>query len=170
MIHLPESNPEVERARFGPGETDRFVGFWLMLVVTARQGGMQRPRQIRRVVQELFDKAEVRAALDVAGAAALHDHLEDAAAAYWVTCQNDPQYSSKMLGMGRLRPQDVERKAARELVTMLIGLVESDSMHGPAEPLGDLVVNGFLKAFGDDALSLLYDAGAKHPAIHRFYS
>lgn len=145
----PDLHPALRRARYGSeGDADRFIGFWLALIMDARQPGHSR---IRRTVRDFFAAKELQAALAEAGQQAVDDELTDAATIYWTTCRTDPQYSSKMLGYGRLQPQAIEKKASRELANTVHAMTISKAMTGPAESLGSLLQAGFRTVFGDTA-------------------
>lgn len=163
----PRPHPTLHRARHGAdGSIDSFLGFWLMLMAESRQGGMRLPNRMRRTIQDFFAGADVRAALDDAGRQAVHDELQEAAAVYWATCKTDPHYSSKMFGMGRLDPREIERKAANELVKTLRAMLASDGLQGPAEPLASLLIDGFIATFGSGASSTVREAAAGTSAEH----
>ncbi|MDO5735939.1 MAG: hypothetical protein Q4P15_05645, partial [Propionibacteriaceae bacterium] len=91
-------HPALATARYGRNhDGDRFVGFWLELMVEARQGSLRAvTMRTRRLLTRFWSGKDVQAALAAVGDGPFNDQLRDAAEVYFVSCLTDPQYSSGM--------------------------------------------------------------------------
>ena len=168
MVEAPrdELDPTLRRARYGKRDDgDRFLGFWLTILVHARQDRLTPSlTQVRRAVEGFYAGREVRAAVAAVGLPAVQDQLRDAAAVYFQTCLTDPQYSSVVWGMNRLQPDQLRAKAAKDAASALAALVECRA-GSPAEELPPLFVDGFLEVFGEPGRDALRPALAKRSSL-----
>lgn len=162
-------DPALELARYGKKhDGDRFVGFWLALVIEGRQYGLRSDtRQTRRIVDRFFSGREVAAALSTAGAPALHEQLRDAAAIYYNSCLVDPQYSSTLWRTNRIEPEKLRGKMARDTAHTLGILADSGALVGVAQPLPALLTDGFLRSLAPHGAEDLARAVAQNPSAVR---
>lgn len=168
MVEAPrdELDPALRRARYGKREDgDRFLGFWLTILVHARQDRLTPSlRHVRRAIESFYAGREVRAAVVAVGLQEVQDQLRDAAAVYFQTCLTDPQYSSVAWGMNRLQPDQLRAKAANDAASALASIVDCRA-GGVAEELPGLFVDGFLEVFGEPGRDALGLALAKRPSL-----
>jgi len=159
-------HPAVRLARYGKHDDgDRFLGFWLSLMIDARQHRLTPSlTRMRRAIEGFYGGREVTAAREALGQRVIDDQLRDAAAVYFQTCLTDPQYSSVVWGMNRLQPDQLRAKAAKDAAATLEAVVGSRAS-GPAETLPGLFVDGFLEVFGEPGRAALRDAVAKKPSL-----
>lgn len=162
----PTLDPHLEVARYGrKHDGDRFVGFWLALVVEGRQNRVRLDvRQTRRVVERFFSGRDVRAAVASAGAEAVEDQLRDAAAVYFNSCLTDPQYANTLWRMNRIEPGKLRDKMARDAVNALALMSDAGVLQGAARHLPILLTDGFLRAVAPHGAQELGDAVAKNPS------
>lgn len=160
-------DPVLHRARYGPRDDgDRFVGFWLNLVVDGRQQRLTPSlTRVRRAIEQFFAGREVRSAREALGDDAVNAQLRDAATVYFQTCLTDPNYSAGVWGMNRLQPEQLRVKTAKDAAGTLTAIVESRGATGPAASLPSLLVDGFVQVFGDPGRAALRDAVATKPAL-----
>lgn len=167
----PTSNlhPGLEVARYGKShDGDRFVGFWLALVMEARQGRMRSvDRQARRILTRFWSGHDVQTARAAAGAQAINDQLRDAAQIYFMSCLTDPQYSSTMWRTSRIEPEKLWTKMARDAADTLAMLADSGGLVGDAAQLPTLLTDGFLEALAPHGAGELGDAVAGNPSAVR---
>lgn len=154
-------DPLMRLARHGKRDDgDRFLAFWLSLMVDARQHRLTPSlTRMRRTIEAFYAGRDVKAATAALGRRALDEQLRDAAAVYFQTCLTDPQYSSVVWGMNRLQPEQLRAKAAKDAATTLDAVVGSGAT-GPAEALPALLVDGFVEVFGEPGREALRDAVA----------
>lgn len=140
-------HPALELARYGKKHNgDRFVGFWLALVIEGRQYGLRSDvRQTRRIVEKFFLGKDVKAALGSAGQDALFEELRDAARVYYGSCLVDPQYSSTLWRTNRIEPEKLRNKMARDTAVTLAVLADSGVLKGIARTLPVLLTDGLLR-------------------------
>lgn len=165
----PRLDPALETARYGKLRGgDRFVGFWLTLVMEARQQRL-RPgeRQVRRVLDRFWSGRDVRAALAAVGGSALNDQLRDAARIYFTTCLTDPQYASTMWRTKRIEPEKLQKKMAHDTASTLALLADSGGLVGEAVQLPALLTEGFLNALAPHGAEELAEAVAENPSAVR---
>lgn len=157
-------HPDLELARYGGarGKQDKFLGFWLHLVVDSRQHSD--PRSLAKIVKRFFEGREVAAAVASAGAPAVQAELTDAARLFFESSLNDSQYSSSLFGLKRLTPDAVRAKAAGDAARLVALLARSGTLDGPAEPLPRLFVDGYLAAMAPHGAHELREAVEHHPA------
>lgn len=164
---LSQLEPTLRRARYGRRDDgDRFLGFWLGLMVDGRQHRLTPSlTRLRRGIEGFYAGRDVRAATAAAGQEAVDAQLRDAAAVYFQTCLTDPNYSSLVWGMNRLQPEQLRAKAARDAAGTLAAIVESRGATGAAAALPGLLVDGFLEVFGEPGRDALRDAVAKSASL-----
>lgn len=161
----PILHPDLEVARFGPQhDGDRFVGFWLALVMEGRQHRLRsNVRQTRRILDRFFATQEVQAAMQSAGEDAVNDQLRQAAAVYFTSCLTDLQYSNTLWRMNRLEPEKLRDKMAGDAADVLAALAGSGGLKGGAVRLPSLLTDGLLDALAPDGAEELGKAIAKNP-------
>lgn len=153
--------PELEAYRRGPkGDIDRFLGFWIELIVDGKQartrGAIKRGT---RTVQAFLRQGPVQATLANGGEEAVAEALRDAARVYFETCQSDSQYGAVLFGTKRLSAEQVRAKAAGEAAGAIGLLGDGGALQGFAARFPRFLVDGYLAAFDtDDAASLLRTA------------
>ncbi len=165
----PVLHPDLDVARYGAKhDGDRFVGFWLALLIQARHGGVQ-PAAVRtrRILDRFWSGRELRIALEAVGDAVVNDHLRDAAAVYFTSCLTDPQYSSTMWRMNRIEPEKLRDKMALEAANTLALLADSAALGGWAGRLPTLLTDGFLEALAPQGAKELAEAVARNPSAQR---
>lgn len=165
----PMLDPALETARYGKlRDGDRFVGFWLALVMEAKQRRL-RPteREARRILERFWSGRDVRAALAAVGVKAFNDQLRDAAKVYFTTCLTDPQYTSTMWRMNRIEPDKLRKKMAVDTANTLALLAESGGLVGEAVQLPTLLTDGFLNALAPHGAEELGEAVARNPSAVR---
>ncbi len=162
-------HPALELARYGKKhDGDRFVGFWLGLVVESRQYALRSDaRPMRRILDRFFSGREVVAALAAVGPAALYEQLLDAATVYHTSCITDPQYSSTMWRTNRMDPEQLRGKMARDTANTLGLLADSGALVGLARPLPTLLTDGLLNALAPHGADELGRAVARNPSAVR---
>ncbi len=162
-------HPDMELARYGrKHDGDRFVGFWLALVIEGRQYGLRSDtRQTRRIVDRFFAGREVAAALETVGAETLYEQLREAASVYYVSCLTDPQYSSTLWRTNRIEPERLRIKMARDTANALALLADSGVLVGMARPLPTLLTDGLLKSLAPHGAEELGSAVAQIPSAVR---
>lgn len=137
-------HPALTRARYRmPGGGDKFVGLWLEVMVTIRND--QSPQ---RIINSFYADPDLRAAVATVGQDLVDDQLRDAARRYFVSCLDDPSYTTGLFGLQRLKPELVLAKMASEVslaTTILAELGES------AAALPRLLAEGYQAALGPDA-------------------
>lgn len=146
------TSPELERARYGskPGTGDRFLGFWLELVIEGRgYGRLGDARRARKTIVK-FVKATAPA-LAEAGAVAYFGELRDAARLYFDTTLNDPAYASTLFGLKRISNDELLGKIANEAASALAVMVDSNLETDTARQFPRLFVEGYLEALPDGA-------------------
>lgn len=115
----------VESARYR-GEGDRFLAFWLLLVVDSRDGATTAGvRRVRATVDGF--RREMADALSDAGDEPYFAGLLDAAERYFGTTLTDPTYATSMFGLKRLSTEQLHGKIADQaakVAGMLAGLRE----------------------------------------------
>ena len=166
----PESlHPAVELARYGKKhDGDRFVGFWLALVIEGRQYGLRSDtRQTRRVIDRFFSGREVAAALEAVGVETLYEQLRDAARVYYDSCLVDPQYSSTLWRTNRIEPEKLRGKMARDTAHTLGLLADSGALVGLARPLPTLLTDGLMRSLAPYGAEELARAVAQNPSAVR---
>lgn len=158
--------PELERARYGANRKgDRFVAFWLALLVEGRQSKLRPdPRRVGRTIDHFLNDRDVVAATDALGRTAVDDQLADAAATYFQSCLTDPTYSTLVWGMSRLNADQLRGKAARDAVDTLL-MVEAGSDDATAERLARLMVAGYVEVFGEPGEAVLRAEAERRPAL-----
>ena len=150
-------------ARYGPKRRgDLFVGFWVGLMVAARNAN-----DARRLVLDFFRGHDVATAVEAAGVDAVGEELRDASRLYFASCLTDPQYGSSLFGMKRMDPTEVRGKIANEAASALGVLADSRALDGPAAVLPEALVGGYVDAMGGDAE--LLSALPKHPSGAQLY-
>ncbi|MGV8846985.1 DUF6553 family protein [Tessaracoccus sp.] len=165
----PDLHPGVRVARYGKNnDGDRFVGFWLALLIEARHAGMQ-PATVRtrRILDRFWSGKDVQSALQAVGDDVMNDHLRDAAHVYFTSCLTDPQYSSTMWRMNRIDPEKLRDKMARETANTLALLADSAALQGWAGRLPALLTDGFLEALAPQGAKELAEAVASNPSAQR---
>lgn len=165
----PSLHPDMEIARYGKRhDGDRFVGFWLALVIEGRQYGLRSDtRQTRRIVDRFFKGREVVAALDAVGSDALYEQLRDAARVYYASCLTDPHYSSTLWRTNRIEPERLRQKMARDTANTLGLLSDSRVLVGLARPLPVLLTDGLLRSLAPHGAEELGRAVSQNPsAVH----
>ncbi len=165
----PMLDPHLEVARYGKKhDGDRFVGFWLALVIEGRQYRL-RPdiRQTRRVIERFFSGREIQAAVASAGEEAVNDQLRDAAAVYFDSCLTDPQYANTMWRMNRIEPEKLRDKMARDAANALALMADAGVLEGAARRLPALLTDGFLRAVAPHGADELGAAVAGNPSARR---
>lgn len=162
-------HPDLVMARFGrKRDGDRFVGFWLALVMEGRQYGLRaNARQTRRIVDQFFAGNELQAAVEAVGQRAVNDQLRQAASVYYNSCLTDPQYANTMWRVNRLEPEKLREKMARDTVETLAMLAESGGLQGAASQLPALLTEGFLDTLAPQGAEELSRAIAKNPSALR---
>lgn len=162
-------DPHLELARYGrKHDGDRFVGFWLALVIEGKQYGLRSDaRQTRRIMDRFFSGREVRAALEAVGVDALHEQLRDAATVYYNSCLTDPHYSSTLWRTNRIEPEKLRNKMARDTATTLALLADSNGLVGVARTLPVLLTDGLLRALAPHGAEELGRAVAQNPSAVR---
>lgn len=162
-------HPDLELARYGKKHSgDRFVGFWLALVIEGRQYGLRSDvRQTRRIVEKFFRGADVRTALGTAGQDALFEELRDAARVYFESCLVDPQYSSTLWRTNRIEPEKLRGKMARDTAVTLAILCDSGVLTGIATTLPVLLTDGLLRALAPHGADELGRAVARSDSAIR---
>ncbi len=162
-------DPALELARYGKKhDGDRFVGFWLALVIEGRQYGLRSDtRATRRIVQRFFSGRDVAAALDTAGALAVHEQLRDAASVYYNSCLIDPQYSSTLWRTNRIEPERLRGKMARDTANTLGLLADSGVLVGGAKQLPTLLTDGLLRSLAPHGAEELSRAVAQNASAVR---
>ncbi|MEZ5088007.1 MAG: DUF6553 family protein [Tessaracoccus sp.] len=156
--------PELETYRRGPkGDIDRFLGFWIDLIVVGKQAQSRGTvKRARRAVKDLVSVRPVRAALEGGGEEALADGLRDAAKVYFETCQTDSQYGAILFGTKRMNGTQIMNKAAGETAGAIAVLANSGALEGFATRLPRVLVDGYLGAFtAEDAAAALRAAVAR---------
>lgn len=89
-----ELHPALARARYRTKPAgDRFVGLWLDVLVTVRNG-----RSPRATIARFYADADVRNAIGTVGQDLVDAQLRDAARLYAETCLTDPAFSSGCSG------------------------------------------------------------------------
>lgn len=165
----PMLDPAMEMARYGPAhDGDRFVGFWLALIMEARQRRL-RPaeRQARRILDRFWAGRDVQAALATVGDTAFNDQLRDAAGVYFRTCLTDPQYASTMWRTSRIEPEKLREKMARDTANTLALMADSGGLVGNAAQLPTLLTDGLLGALAPHGAEELAKAIAGDPSAVR---
>lgn len=162
-------NPALEIARYGKKhDGDRFVGFWLALMIEGRQYGLRSDtRQTWRVVERFFKGREVSAAVQTAGRESLYEQLRDAAKVYYDSCLTDPQYSSTLWRNNRIEPEKLRGKMARDTAHTLGLLADSGALAGMAQRLPSLLTDGFLRSLAPHGTEELGRAVAQNPSAVR---
>ncbi|MGO1384481.1 MAG: DUF6553 family protein [Arachnia sp.] len=165
----PALHPALALARYGKKhDGDRFVGFWLALVIEGRQYGLRADtRQTQRIVKRFFAGRDVVAAVGLIGADALHEQLRDAAEVYYDSCLSDPQYSSTLWRTNRLEPEKLRGKMARDTAKTLGLLGDSGALAGLARPLPTLLTDGLLGSLAPHGAEELARAVAQNPSAVR---
>lgn len=136
-----ELHPALATARYrSGGKGDRFVGLWLDVLVTVRNGRSPRP-----IVEQFFAGEDLRDAIATVGQDQVDTQLRDAARLYSATCLTDPSFSSGLLGLQRLRPEEVARKLDREIRTGVDALA---GLGGEGTRLARLLAEGHQDATG----------------------
>ena len=165
----PIPDAALERARYGKKhDGDRFVGFWLALVMEGRQYGV-RPnfRQTRKVVEHFLMGRDMQAATASAGQEAVNDQLRDGARVYFASCLTDPQYSNTLWRTNRIEPVKLRSKMARDAANTLALLADSDVLVAVAAQLPTLLTEGFLGALAPAGAEELSAAVAANPSAVR---
>lgn len=162
---MADQQAPMERARRGPkGNVDRFLAFWLNLLVEGKHPHGGAAVQARKVIDRFFADRDLVAAREALGDASLADELRDAAETYFRTCLTDPGYSTTLWRTKRLEPEQVQAKAAKDAAAMISSVVQSNAMTGIGERLPALVAQGFTAVFGPESESALRLAVGKDPA------
>ncbi|MCC2594089.1 hypothetical protein LKO27_11795 [Tessaracoccus sp. OS52] len=162
---MSQPQSPLERARRGPkGNVDKFLAFWLHLLVEGKQPHGSTPAQVRRAMDKLFRDKDVQAARDAVGDATLAAEFRDAALAYFRTCLTDPGYTTTLWRTKRLEPAQIEAKAAKDAAAIIGALAQSNALEGFAERLPALAAHGFVDAFGPESEAALRLAVGKDPA------
>ena len=162
-------HPVLELARYGKKhDGDRFVGFWLALVIEGRQYGLRSDtRQTRRIVERFFKGREVAAALQTAGLETLYEQLRDAARVYYASCLTDPHYSSTLWRTNRIEPERLRGKMAQDTAHTLALLADSGALTGVAQSLPALLTDGYLRSLAPHGAEELGRAVAQNPSAVR---
>lgn len=162
-------HPDLKIARYGrKNDGDRFVGFWLALVMEGRQKRLRSAdRKVCRILDRFWAGHDVQAALATAGVVAFNEQLQDAAAVYFTTCLTDPQYSNTLLRTNRIEPEKLRDKMARDAADTLAVLAESGGLSGHAVQLPALLTDGFLDALAPQGAQELGRAISRNPSAMR---
>ncbi len=137
-----ELHPALARARYrANGKIDRFVGLWLDTLVLVRNG-----RSPRRAVERFYADEDLRDAIATVGQDLVDAQLRDAARLYTETCLTDPSFASGLLGLQRLRPDEVRRKLAHQVGAAAAAL---NDLGGTGITLARLLDEGYRAAVGD---------------------
>ncbi len=161
---MSEHPSPMEAARRGPkGNVDRFLAFWLNMLVEGKQHGGG-GGQIRRSIEKFLTDPELQAARDVVGDATFASELTDAAQTYFDTCRTDTGYTTTMFRTRKLEPEQITAKAAKDAASMISALARSNALTGFAQRLPALVAHGFTATFGEEAEPALRAAVGKDPA------
>lgn len=145
-----QPNPINEFRRGPRGNVDRFLAFWLNMLVEGKQarGGSG---QIRKAVDKFFAEPGLVTAREAAGDATLAAELTDAARTYFDTCRSDTGYTTTMFRTRKLDPEQITAKAAADAAHMIAALARSGTLTGFAQRLPALVAHGFIASFGEDS-------------------
>lgn len=164
MLH-----PDLVLARYGKGnDGDRFVGFWLELMVEARHGHLRAvTMRAHRLLNRFWSGKDVQAALAAVGDDLFNDQLRDAAEIYFASCLTDPQYSSGMWRMNRIEPDKLRDKMARDTANGLALLADSGGLVGRGLRLPELLTDGLLRALAPQGAEELAGAIAQNPSAMR---
>lgn len=157
----------MDAARRGPkGNIDRFLAFWLNMLVEGKQhsGG---PAHLRRTIEKFLSEPTLVAARESVGDAVLASELRDAAETYFNTCRSDTGYTTTLFRTRKLEPDQVTAKAAKDAACMIAALARSNSLTGFAERLPSLVARGFTASFGEESEPTLRLAVGKDPVASR---
>lgn len=162
-------HPALEFARYGgKRDGDRFVGFWLALVIEGRQYGLRSDtRQTRRIIDRFFSGRDMVAALEAVGVEALYEQLRDAASVYYGSCLVDTQYSSTLWRTNRIEPEKLRGKMARDTAYTLGLLGDSGALVGLARPIPTLLTDGLLRSLAPYGAEELARAVAQNPSAVR---
>lgn len=164
---MSEQPSPLEVARRGPkGNVDRFLAFWLNMLVEGKQGGAG-ANQIRKSVMRFLADPELLAAREVVGDATFASELTDAAQTYFDTCRSDTGYTTTMFRTRKLEPEQVMAKAAKDAAAMVSALARSNALTGFAERLPALVAHGFVASFGGESERALRVAIGRDAAASR---
>lgn len=161
----PMLHPDLEVARYGrKHDGDRFVGFWLALMVEGRQHRVRsNTRETRRTLDRFYAGREVEAAFESVGPGAIYEQLRQAAAVYFTSCLTDPQYSNTLWRTNRIEPEKLREKMAGDTAATLAALAGSGGLVGWAVQLPILLTDGFLDALAPLGAEELGMAIAKNP-------
>lgn len=161
---MSEHPSPMDVARRGPkGDVDRFLAFWLNMLVEGKQGGSG-TAQVRKAVEKFLTNPGLVAARDSLGEDALAEELRDAAETYFNTCRSDTGYTTTMFRTRKLEPEQITAKAARDAASMIAALARSGTLTGFAQRLPALCASGFLASFGDESEPALRLAVGKDPS------
>lgn len=109
--------------RNGKRMADEFIRLWSTFAVYGRGGRTaQGQRQAQKMVEAFFGRSALRDALQTLEnpQQALYRELLDAARLYVRVCLSDRHYGSTMFDLVRLKPEEVAKKLADEMVQMML--------------------------------------------------
>ncbi|RMB58158.1 hypothetical protein EAX62_13145 [Tessaracoccus antarcticus] len=165
----PVLHPDLDAARYGAKhDGDRFVGFWLSLVMEGRQYRLRpNARQTRRIMDRFYAGKDVVKAFDTVGQDAVNEQLRLAASVYFTSCLTDPQYANTLWRMNRIEPEKLRDKMARDTVNTLAMLGGSGGLVGRAVRLPALLTDGLLDSLAPKGAEELARALEGNPAAMR---
>jgi hypothetical protein len=132
---------------------DLLIGLWSMLLFHAQNSNTKWSiNRARKDIGGFFLDKKWAQALEQAGdqrSRLIASELLDSADVFLKTCRDDSKYGSRLMGVMRMQPQDIARKAANDMLGTVIRYLLKIGEPGESAAIIHAIVMGYPRAFPD---------------------
>ncbi len=105
-------------------KADHFIGYWLTILDKGRNArGFFARNRAAKDIDHFWKTNGMAQLLEAAGPLTeklVYEQLYDSIMVFYRVCTTDRQYGSKLLGLGTMKPDDIEKKIAYEMCAYIL--------------------------------------------------